>query len=218
MAGSSNGTAQRRAGQAATLALGRRRAAHNWAGRATFAGRGVARPPRKYYPLRRFAAAFAAFSTSSWLPPISGPRCWRGCVFFWLRKYLLNELTGYHFTEGQLFDLTGSALFIAMFWTAALRAGGRVPRHLPQVAPGRNHPAGAGVHAGRGGYLLHPAARRPGRGELPRLLQNVYGLLPAAFLHLGHAAHLGREQRAAPDSQAAAFLSPPCWWAPMRWP
>ena len=37
--------------------------------------------------------------------------------FFLLRKYLLNELTGYRFTEGALFDLTSSALVIAIFWT-----------------------------------------------------------------------------------------------------
>jgi exopolysaccharide biosynthesis polyprenyl glycosylphosphotransferase len=37
--------------------------------------------------------------------------------FYLFRKYLLNELTGYRFTEGALFDLTGSALFIAVFWT-----------------------------------------------------------------------------------------------------
>ncbi|WP_230687476.1 sugar transferase [Hymenobacter ruricola] len=37
--------------------------------------------------------------------------------FYLVRKYLLNELTGYRFTEGALFDLTGSAMFIAVFWT-----------------------------------------------------------------------------------------------------
>ena len=37
--------------------------------------------------------------------------------FYLVRKYLLNELTGYRFTEGALFDLTGSAVFIATFWT-----------------------------------------------------------------------------------------------------
>ena len=37
--------------------------------------------------------------------------------FYLVRKYLLNELTGYRFTEGALFDLTGSAIFIATFWT-----------------------------------------------------------------------------------------------------
>jgi len=37
--------------------------------------------------------------------------------FFLLRKYLLDELTGYRFTEGVLFELTGSAIFIATFWT-----------------------------------------------------------------------------------------------------
>jgi exopolysaccharide biosynthesis polyprenyl glycosylphosphotransferase len=37
--------------------------------------------------------------------------------FFLLRKYLLDELTGYQFTEGVLFELTGSAIFIAVFWT-----------------------------------------------------------------------------------------------------
>lgn len=37
--------------------------------------------------------------------------------FFLLRKYLLDELTGYQFTEGVLFELTGSAVFIAIFWT-----------------------------------------------------------------------------------------------------
>ncbi|ALW87370.1 polyprenyl glycosylphosphotransferase [Hymenobacter sedentarius] len=37
--------------------------------------------------------------------------------FYLVRKYLLNELTGYRFTEGVLFDLTGSAMFIAVFWT-----------------------------------------------------------------------------------------------------
>ena len=37
--------------------------------------------------------------------------------FYLLRKYLLNEMTGYHFTEGALFDLTGSAVVIAIFWT-----------------------------------------------------------------------------------------------------
>ena len=39
-----------------------------------------------------------------------------GC-FYVVRKYLLNEMTGYRFTEGALFDLTGSAVFIASFWT-----------------------------------------------------------------------------------------------------
>ena len=38
-------------------------------------------------------------------------------IFFLLRKYLLDELTDYHFSEGVLFDLTGSAIFIAIFWT-----------------------------------------------------------------------------------------------------
>ena len=37
--------------------------------------------------------------------------------FYLVRKYLLNEMTGYRFTEGVLFDLTGSAIFIATFWT-----------------------------------------------------------------------------------------------------
>lgn len=37
--------------------------------------------------------------------------------FYLARKHLLNELTGYRFTEGVLFDLTGSAVFIAVFWT-----------------------------------------------------------------------------------------------------
>ena len=37
--------------------------------------------------------------------------------FYIVRKYLLNEMTGYRFTEGALFDLTGSAVFIALFWT-----------------------------------------------------------------------------------------------------
>ncbi|WP_242582482.1 sugar transferase [Hymenobacter telluris] len=37
--------------------------------------------------------------------------------FYIVRKYLLDELTSYHFTEGILFDLTGSALMIAVFWT-----------------------------------------------------------------------------------------------------
>ena len=37
--------------------------------------------------------------------------------FYLERKYLLNEMTGYRFTEGALFDLTGSAVFIAVFWT-----------------------------------------------------------------------------------------------------
>ncbi len=37
--------------------------------------------------------------------------------FYLERKYLLNEMTGYHFTEGALFDLTGSAILIAVFWT-----------------------------------------------------------------------------------------------------
>jgi exopolysaccharide biosynthesis polyprenyl glycosylphosphotransferase len=38
--------------------------------------------------------------------------------FFLLRKYLLNELTGYRFTEGALFSLTYSAIAIGVFWTA----------------------------------------------------------------------------------------------------
>lgn len=38
--------------------------------------------------------------------------------FYIARKYLLDEMTGYRFTEGVLFDLTGSAVFIAAFWTA----------------------------------------------------------------------------------------------------
>ncbi|WP_245327825.1 sugar transferase [Hymenobacter fodinae] len=38
--------------------------------------------------------------------------------FFLVRKYLLQEITEtYHFTEGALFFLTGSALMIATFWT-----------------------------------------------------------------------------------------------------
>ena len=37
--------------------------------------------------------------------------------FFLVRKYLLNELTGYKFIEGQLFYLSGSAMMIAAFWT-----------------------------------------------------------------------------------------------------
>ena len=36
--------------------------------------------------------------------------------FFLVRKYLLNELTGYKFIEGQLFYLSGSAIMIAAFW------------------------------------------------------------------------------------------------------
>jgi len=38
-------------------------------------------------------------------------------TFFLVRKYLLNELTGYKFIEGQLFYLSGSAVMIASFWT-----------------------------------------------------------------------------------------------------
>ncbi|OGX87018.1 polyprenyl glycosylphosphotransferase [Hymenobacter glacialis] len=37
--------------------------------------------------------------------------------FFLLRKYLLNELTGYHFNSVALLNLTSSALAIAIFWT-----------------------------------------------------------------------------------------------------
>lgn len=37
--------------------------------------------------------------------------------FYLERKYLLNEMTGYRFTEGVLLDLTGSAALIAAFWT-----------------------------------------------------------------------------------------------------
>ena len=37
--------------------------------------------------------------------------------FFLVRKYLLNELTGYKFIEGQLFYLSGSAVMIGLFWT-----------------------------------------------------------------------------------------------------
>ncbi|WP_426059244.1 sugar transferase [Hymenobacter sp. B1770] len=37
--------------------------------------------------------------------------------FFLLRKYLLNEMTGYRFNEAALFDLISSALVIAIFWT-----------------------------------------------------------------------------------------------------
>ncbi|HEX8505516.1 MAG TPA: sugar transferase [Hymenobacter sp.] len=37
--------------------------------------------------------------------------------FFLVRKYLLNELTGFRLTEGTLIDITGPALFIATFWT-----------------------------------------------------------------------------------------------------
>ncbi|OGX85243.1 polyprenyl glycosylphosphotransferase [Hymenobacter lapidarius] len=37
--------------------------------------------------------------------------------FFLLRKYLLNELTGYHFNAAALFNLASSALAIAIFWT-----------------------------------------------------------------------------------------------------
>ncbi|WP_241737953.1 sugar transferase [Hymenobacter polaris] len=39
-------------------------------------------------------------------------------AFFLLRKYLLSEITGYHFTEGAVFYLSGAALMIACFWTA----------------------------------------------------------------------------------------------------
>ena len=38
-------------------------------------------------------------------------------AFFLVRKYLLSEITGYHFTEGALFYLSGAALMIAAFWT-----------------------------------------------------------------------------------------------------
>lgn len=37
-------------------------------------------------------------------------------AFFLLRKYLLSEITGYHFTEGALFYLSGAAVMIALFW------------------------------------------------------------------------------------------------------
>lgn len=37
--------------------------------------------------------------------------------FFLVRKYLLNELTGYRFTESAFLGLAGSAAFIAVFWT-----------------------------------------------------------------------------------------------------
>ncbi len=37
--------------------------------------------------------------------------------FYIVRKYLLDELTSYQFTGGLVFDLTGSALMIAVFWT-----------------------------------------------------------------------------------------------------
>jgi exopolysaccharide biosynthesis polyprenyl glycosylphosphotransferase len=39
-------------------------------------------------------------------------------AFFLLRKYLLSEITGYHFSEGTLFYLSGAALMIASFWTS----------------------------------------------------------------------------------------------------
>lgn len=38
-------------------------------------------------------------------------------AFFLVRKYLLSELTGYHFSEGVLFYLSGAAVMIALFWT-----------------------------------------------------------------------------------------------------
>jgi FlaA1/EpsC-like NDP-sugar epimerase len=39
--------------------------------------------------------------------------------FFLLRKYLLSEMTtGYRFSEGALFTLTGGAIMIATFWMA----------------------------------------------------------------------------------------------------
>ncbi|QKG52395.1 sugar transferase [Hymenobacter sp. BRD67] len=38
-------------------------------------------------------------------------------AFFLLRKYLLSELTGYRFTEGALFYLSGASVMIALFWT-----------------------------------------------------------------------------------------------------
>ena len=38
-------------------------------------------------------------------------------AFFLLRKYLLHELTGYHFTETVAMDVVGAALMIATFWT-----------------------------------------------------------------------------------------------------
>ena len=39
-------------------------------------------------------------------------------AFFLLRKYLLSEITGYHFSEGTVFYLSGAALMIASFWTS----------------------------------------------------------------------------------------------------
>jgi exopolysaccharide biosynthesis polyprenyl glycosylphosphotransferase len=38
-------------------------------------------------------------------------------AFFLLRKYLLSEITGFHFTEGALFYLSGAAVMVALFWT-----------------------------------------------------------------------------------------------------
>ena len=79
-------------------------------------GADFAPEPRNYAPtavlqlIRRFqyiklvAADFGA-ALLAWM------------CFYLVRKFLLNELTGYRFTEGVLFDLTGSAVFIATFWT-----------------------------------------------------------------------------------------------------
>jgi exopolysaccharide biosynthesis polyprenyl glycosylphosphotransferase len=38
-------------------------------------------------------------------------------AFFLVRKYLLSELTGYPFSEGVLFYLSGAAVMIGLFWT-----------------------------------------------------------------------------------------------------
>ncbi|SNC62830.1 exopolysaccharide biosynthesis polyprenyl glycosylphosphotransferase [Hymenobacter gelipurpurascens] len=60
---------------------------------------------RTYQKLKLIAADFIA-ALLAWV------------CFFLVRKFLLREITeGYHFTEGALFFLSGSALMIATFWT-----------------------------------------------------------------------------------------------------
>ena len=82
---------------------------------------------------------------------------WMG--FFLLRKYLLSEITGYRFTEGALFFLSGAAVMIAGFWTLLYALIGeyrdiyRKSRLAELIRLARVSALGAG------GYFLRAASR-----------------------------------------------------------
>ena len=80
-------------------------------------------------------------------------------MFFYLvRKYLLNELTGYRFTEGALFDLTGSAMFIATFWTVLYALVGEYRDIYRKSRLGEILRLARVSLLGARRYFLHPAA------------------------------------------------------------